>query len=126
MRGGGLNRETRGLGRAHFFASAGRNGVASHCVLTLTTSTIGERIESLFLLSFLQCATTTTGATTRTKKEGGTMLGSSQVCGYDNDKHDDDNNDYRVATICDGGILVLRFPSCAHSPIESKRKECVW
>jgi hypothetical protein len=41
------------------------------------------------------------------------MLGSSQVCGYDDDKYNDDNNDYSVATICDGRILVVPFPDNA-------------
>jgi hypothetical protein len=78
-----------------------------------TTSTMGERIESLFSSSFLRRATTTAGATTRTKEEGGTMLGSSRVRGYDDDEYDDDNDDYRVATIRDGGILVVPFPDDA-------------
>ncbi len=37
------------------------------------------------------------------------MLGSSQVHGYDDDEYDDDNEDYSVATIRDGGILVMPF-----------------
>ncbi len=41
------------------------------------------------------------------------MLGSSRVRGYDDDEYNDDNNDYSVATICDGGILVVLFPDDA-------------
>ncbi len=41
------------------------------------------------------------------------MLGSSQVRGYDDDEYDDDNNNYSVATIRDGGILVVPFPDDA-------------
>ncbi len=41
------------------------------------------------------------------------MLGSSRVRGYDDDKYDDDNDDYSVATIRDGGILVVLFPNDA-------------
>ena len=41
------------------------------------------------------------------------MLGSSRVCGYDDDKYNNDNKDYRVAMICDGRILVMPFPGDA-------------
>ena len=40
-------------------------------------------------------------------------MGSFQVCGYNDNKYDDDNNKYRVATIHDGGILVVPFPDNA-------------
>ena len=77
---------------------------------------MGERIKSLFLLSFLRRAMTTAGATTRTKEESGTMSGLSQVCGYDDNndnKYKNDNYDYHIATICNGGILVVLFPDDA-------------
>jgi hypothetical protein len=77
------------------------------------TSTMGKHIELLFLLSILQRTTTTAGAMTRTKEEGGTMLGLSQVCGYEDDEYDNDNKDCRVAMIHDGGILVVPFPNNA-------------
>ena len=50
------------------------------------------------------------------------MSGSSQVCGYDNNKYDDDNNDFRVATIRDGWILVVPFPDDAKMATFQGRK----
>ncbi len=41
------------------------------------------------------------------------MLGSSRVSGYNDDKYDDDNDNYSVATIRNGGILVVPFPDDA-------------
>jgi hypothetical protein len=41
------------------------------------------------------------------------MLRSSRVCGYDDDEYNDDNDNYRVAMIRDGGILVVPFPDDA-------------
>ncbi len=41
------------------------------------------------------------------------MLGSSRVRGYNDNKYDDDNDDYSVATIRNGGILVVPFPDDA-------------
>ncbi len=122
-RGGGGNRSgDAGGGREHFFVSAGHDGVTPRRASTLTTSTIGKRIESLFLSSFLRRATTTAGATTRTKEERGTMSGSSQVCRYNNDEYNDDNDNYCVATIFDGGILVVLFPDNAKMATFQGRK----
>ncbi len=41
------------------------------------------------------------------------MSGSSQVHGYNDGDYNDDNKDYRIATIGNGGILVVPFPDNA-------------